>query len=414
MAMNPDNIPSTWNTGSGNIIMAVGVGGGGSNAVNYMFKSGVENVDFVVCNTDMQSLEASPVPNRLQLGQILTKGLGAGTDAVTGRKAAEESAGQIRELFDERIEMVFITCGMGGGTGTGAAPVVASICRELGKLTVGVVTIPFRDEGEEALSRAIEGIREMSRQVDSLLIIDNQKLYELYGSLEFTEGFHKADEVLCTAVRSIADVITRQGHINADMADVRRVMSNSGVALMGIGTASGPDRVDEAVRQALTSPLLQKADISSAKRAIVNITASGEADSGMKLEEMSRIMDQVREAAGGNLGTSKRGVVIDPRMGDKISITVIMTGFEMAQLPLITRNKKNVIEVKYDPFSFKSEKRGLPLQPETTLNINGKLSFDGVPSLCAEDAGEQYKLEEEPAYYRREMLIKKKQADNQI
>lgn len=412
MAINPDLIPTNWEKRSGNIIKVIGVGGGGSNAVSYMHSTGVSNVDFVICNTDIQALESSDVDDKLQIGDILTKGLGAGTDAMQGRKAAEESIEKIDELFKGSVEMVFITCGMGGGTGTGAAPVVAAQAKKAGKLTVGVVTLPFRDEGDDALDRAIEGIKEMSHQVDSLLIIDNKKLYELYGDLDVFTAFHKADEVLCTAVQSIADVITKCGQINADFADVSKVMRNGGMALMGMGVGEGENRVGEAVEKALKSPLLNEMDLTTAKRAIVNITTSTEPEKTLTMSELSQIMDSISSATGNNI-SFKRGIVRDPNIGDKISVTIIVTGLEMSQLPSITRNKKNIIEVKMGKGCSIYEKSGVPLQPEEDLHINSKLVVDGIPSLITDSLEQQAELLEEPAYWRREKMIKSKMAENQ-
>lgn len=410
--MEEDFIPKGWQRRA-NIITVVGAGGGGGNAVSYMFNNGVEDVDFAICNTDMQALEMSSVPVKIQLGEILTKGLGAGTDAVVGRKAAQESIESIEKLFSSSTEMVFVTCGMGGGTGTGAAPVIAEAARKKGLLTVGVVTIPFRDEGEEALYRAVEGIKELHRQVDSILIIDNQKLYELYGDLDVFSAFHKADEVLCTAVKSISDIITKGGHINADFADVRKIMQNSGVSLMGIGTASGPNRVEEAVNQALCSPLLQELDLSTAKNALVNITSSSpESGKAASMSELSQIMDLIKSRTG-NTVNFKRGIVRDESMGDSISVTLIATGFEMTQLPVIEIRKKNIIEVKYDDSASKNRKRGVPLCPEETENITSKRRVAGKPSLIVVDPEEIPELENEPAFYRRERIINLQKAEKE-
>lgn len=403
MVENDNFIPTNWAKRS-NIITVVGVGGGGGNAVAYMQAQGIENVDFAICNTDLQALESKDnAISKIQLGKLLTKGLGAGMDSITGRKAAEESSEEIARLFEGKIEMAFITCGMGGGTGTGAAPVVASIAKKAGKLTVGVVTLPFRDEGEDALDRAIEGINELSHYVDSLLIIDNQKLYELYGDMNIFTGFCKANEVLCTAVKSIADVITKSGHINTDFADVKRVMQNSGVALMGIGSGAGKDRVETAVNQAISSPLLNKLDV-EAKNAIVNITTSSKEPDGISFGELSTLMNLIHEKTGENVSI-KRGIVYDDSMGDAISVTIIATGFEMAQLPTMTRNRKNVIEVTFDQDSVKYRKFGVPLCPEEDSHIIRKSHIEGKPSLLTSDPEEITILSEEPAFKRRPLLL---------
>ena len=409
--MEQDFIPKNWER-KANIITVVGAGGGGSNAVSYMYSQGIEDVDFAICNTDRQALDMSKVPVRIQLGEILTKGLGAGTDAVIGKKAAQESLEDIEKLFSSSTEMAFVTCGMGGGTGTGAAPVIAEVARKKGLLTVGVVTVPFRDEGEEALYRAVEGIKELHRNVDSILIIDNQKLYQLYDDMDVFSAFHKADEVLCTAVKSIAEIITKGGHINADFADVRKIMQNSGVSLMGIGTASGPDRVEQAVEQALCSPLLQELDLSTAKNALVNITTSSEAGKAVTMAELSKIMDLIKSRTGQTVNF-KRGIVRDDSMGDSVSVTLIATGFEMTQLPVIEVRKKNIIEVKYGDSVSKNKKSGVPLYPEEESNINSKRRFEGKPSLIVSTPEEIAELENEPAFYRRERLINLQKAEKE-
>jgi cell division protein FtsZ len=409
--MEQDFIPKNWER-KANIITVVGAGGGGSNAVSYMFSQGIEDVDFAICNTDKQALDMSKVPVKIQLGEILTKGLGAGTDAVIGKKAAQESIEDIEKLFSSSTEMAFVTCGMGGGTGTGAAPVIAEVARKKGLLTVGVVTIPFRDEGEEALYRAVEGIKELHRNVDSILIIDNQKLYQLYDDMDVFSAFHKADEVLCTAVKSIAEIITKGGHINADFADVRKIMQNSGVSLMGIGTASGPNRVEEAVEQAICSPLLQELDLSTAKNALVNITTSSVAGEAVTMAELSKIMDLIKNRTGQTVNF-KRGIVRDDSMGDSVSVTLIATGFEMTQLPVIEVRKKNIIEVKYSDSVSKNKKSGVPLYPEEESNISSKRRFEGKPSLIVSAPEEIAELENEPAFYRRERLINLQKAEKE-
>lgn len=330
-------VPDGWDM-SQSIIKVIGVGGGGCNAVSEMFRQGIKDVEFMVCNTDIQSLKISQVPETLRLGSDLTRGLGAGCDPEKGRKAATESIDEIRKSLQGNTEMVFITAGMGGGTGTGAAPVIAQVAKELGKLTVAVVTLPFRDEGPDFIRRAILGIRELRKYVDSLLIIDNQKLYKVFGDLTIFDAFPRANEVLSTAVRSIADIINRPGFINVDFADVRMVMNNSGMAIMGMGEAEGPDRAIDAVQKALESPLLNDCDLTTAKGVLVNITSSKE-DGGLTMAELSQIMDQVRSYTGGSANKFKRGVVYDPSIGKKISVTIVATGFEVNNLPQINENE---------------------------------------------------------------------------
>ncbi len=321
-------IPEDWKA-SKSIIKVIGVGGGGCNAVTEMFRQKIHDVEFLICNTDKQSLETSEVPEKIKLGN---KGLGAGCNPENGRRAATESIEKIKKALSDSSEMVFITAGMGGGTGTGAAPVIAQVAKELGKLTVGIVTLPFRDEGKEFVKRAIIGIRELKKHVDSLLIIDNQKLYQVFGDLNIYDAFPKADEVLSNAVKSIAEIITRPGFINVDFADVKMVMKNSGMAIMGTGTASGPDRASKAVEMAFESPLLNDCDLNTAKGVLVNITSSKK--QGPTMSELAQIMEYVNNFTG-NASAFKRGVVIDENMGDKISVTVVATGFNVSNLPQI-------------------------------------------------------------------------------
>ena len=408
--MDADLIPTSWEK-RGNIITVVGVGGGGNNAVSYMYRLGLKDVDFVVCNTDTQALQKSPVPTKLQIGPILTKGLGAGTDYTVGRQAAEESLEEIGKLFEGDTQMVFVTCGMGGGTGTGAAPLVAKTAKELGMLTVGVVTVPFRDEGKEALYRAVEGIKELSKHVDSILVIDNQKLYQLYGKMNIFTAFHKADEVLATAVKSIAEIITSSGYINVDFADVKKVMKNSGVAIMGIGEAEGEDRAIKAVEMALKSPLLNDLNLRSVKNALINITSSSDEENGISMEELSQIMDFTSQYTGATINF-KRGIVFDEKMGGKISVTIIATGFEMWQLPVIDENevnRGNRIEVPYGKDLFRTRKKGTPIAPDDGKLLNKK-RVTGVPALIVEDVRIIKQLEDEPACIRRERMLNPEKA----
>lgn len=405
-----DLIPGNW-TRKANIIKVIGVGGGGGNAVEYMYSKGLKYIDFVVCNTDSQALENSSVPTKVQLGRILTKGLGAGTDHLVGKKAAIESKEEIEALFGDSTEMVFIACGMGGGTGTGAAPVIAEIAKNCGKLTVGVVTIPFRDEGPEQIYRAIEGIKELNRHVDSILIVDNEKLYEIYGSIDVFSGFPKADEVLATAVQSIADIITSSGHINVDFADVKKIMQNSGVSLMGIGTASGANRISEAVEKAFISPLLNELDLKTAQNALVNIASSSEPGKALEFSELREIMENVRSYIG-ETKKFKRGIAKNDALDDSISVTIIATGFSMSQLPFVAEDyidRDNRIIVDYNDNSFISRNKGIPLQPEERIQIKRKDHIKGVPSLIVTSQEEIIALEEEPAYERRETIIRQQE-----
>ncbi len=395
-------IPTNWPKGSNNILKVIGVGGGGSNAVQYMYSQQIEQVDFVVCNTDRQALEGSTVPVKLQIGGILTKGLGAGQDATIGRKSALESREAIEEHLGGNTQMLFIAAGMGGGTGTGASPVIAEIARSKGILTVGVVTLPARFLGTEVLFRAIEGVRELFRHVDSLLIIDNEKLFDIYADLDILTLLPKADEVLAIAVKSIAEIITVRGKINMDFADVKKIMQNSNVSLMGIGIASGKDRVSKAVEMALTSPLLNQLDLRTAKRALVNITTSS-GEHVIHGSEVTALMEYIKELTNPELN-SKMGLVQNDEMGENIGVTIIATGFEMTQLPIISEDalKNNRIEVKYD---LTNNKRGVPLCPDIESQITKKEMVTGIPALITDDLQTISNLESEPALTRRERML---------
>ncbi len=312
-------------------IKVMGIGGGGSNAVNYMFEHGINGVDFVICNTDSQALEASPVPIKIQLGASLTEGLGAGANPEVGRKAAEESADRITELLDANTKMLFLTAGMGGGTGTGAAPVIAEIAREKGILTVGVVTIPFSTEGGFRKKYADDGIAELKKYVDTLLVINNEKLIEVYGDLTFTQAFGKANEVLNTATKGIAEVISQHLMVNIDLNDARRVLENSGTAVMGQAEAEGENRAIEAVKEALDSPLLNDNDITGAQQVLLKIV-TGAGDDEIKMSELANIKNAIQKAAGTNVNIIE-GIGIDADLGSKVSVTVIATGFEERRKP---------------------------------------------------------------------------------
>jgi cell division protein FtsZ len=307
-----------------NIIKVIGVGGGGGNAVNHMYREGIEGVDFFICNTDNQALRHSPVPNKIQLGNELTAGLGAGSDPNMGAKAAEESKADIQRMLGDGTRMIFLTAGMGGGTGTGAVPIIAKFAKEMGILTVGIVTIPFSDEGPVRIKQAQQGIADLKPHVDALISISNDRIVDMFGDLSFLEAFSKADDVLCTAARGIAEIIFKTGHLNVDFNDVKTAMQGSGQALMGTGTAAGENRAELAVRAALNSPLLDSTRIFGAKHLLINLTY------GTKAPTMSetRIITSYLQEEAGNNALLKMGITLEPTLEDKISVTVIATGFE--------------------------------------------------------------------------------------
>ena len=305
------------------IIKVIGVGGGGGNAVNYMFNKGIQDVNFVVCNTDRQALNNSPVPVKIQLGETLTEGRGAGNKPETGKQAAIENLEDIISVLEDNTKMVFVTAGMGGGTGTGAAPIIAKAAHEMNILTVGIVTIPFKFEGERRITQALEGIREIKQHVDALLIINNEKLREMYGDLKLSNAFAKADDVLATAAKGIAEIITVHGYINVDFADVETVMKNSGVAIMGSASAEGDNRSVDAIQAALESPLLNNYDISGVQNILLNIT-SGEDE--ITMDEVTEITDYIQTIVGTNASIIW-GTGNDPRLDKKVNVTIIATGF---------------------------------------------------------------------------------------
>ena len=345
MENNMDITPTDW-IPENSIIKVLGVGGGGCNAVNYMYNQRIEGCTFVVCNTDAQALNSCDVPVKIQLGE----GLGAGCNPTEGRNAALNSQDEIAaKVIDNNTEMLFITAGMGGGTGTGAAPVIASMAKKKGILTVGVVTIPFKSEGNESMSKAIDGINELEKNVDSLLIINNEKLYDFYGDLLIQDAFPKADEVLATAVRGITDIIKTRGHINVDFKDIRTMMKNSGMALMGCGTGTGENRLEDAVKNALESPLLNDFDLKTAKNVLINITV-GDNEKGLQMRQLEEINKLVNEYTG-NANNFKSGIVLnpDPDFGDRVNITVIATGFRMSMISEITNgNPGSIIWIDED------------------------------------------------------------------
>ncbi len=306
------------------IIKVIGVGGGGSNAVNHMYKQGIKGVDFIVCNTDQQSLDISPVPLKIVLGASLTKGRGAGSLPEVGKNAAIESIEEIKILLANNTEMVFITAGLGGGTGTGAAPVIAKVAKEMGILTVGIVTIPFGFEGKKRKLQADAGLEALKQSVDTLLVISNDKLREIYGNLKVTEAFGHADDILSTAAKGIADIITTTLQINTDINDVKTVMRNSGVAIMGSALASGESRALRAVEQAMSSPLLNDSNIRGARYVLVNITCG---EDEITMDELGEITDYIQDAAGMTAEVIK-GYGVDLSLGDKVSVTIIATGFD--------------------------------------------------------------------------------------
>ena len=317
------------------IIKAIGVGGGGGNAVNHMYKQGIHDVSFVLCNTDNQALSDSSVPVLLQLGE---EGLGAGNKPAKARKAAEDSIDAIKEMLNDGTKMAFITAGMGGGTGTGAAPVIARVSKEMGILTVGIVTIPFRFEGKRKIDQALDGVEEMAKNVDALLVINNERLRKIYPDLTVLSAFEKADDTLSVAAKSIAEIITNHGLINLDFNDVKTVLKDGGVAIMSTGYGEGEGRVKQAIEDALNSPLLNDNDVFNAKKILLSINFAkhsngGEAqnEGGLMMEEMNEVNDFMEQF--GSDFEIKWGIALDPELGKKVKVTILATGFGIKDVP---------------------------------------------------------------------------------
>ena len=367
-----------------NVIKVIGVGGGGSNAINHMFQAGINGVDFIICNTDAQALDNSPVPNKIQLGVSLTEGLGAGANPEVGEQAAFESLEDIKAMLGNTTKMIFITAGMGGGTGTGAAPVIAKQAKEMDVLTVGIVTMPFQFEGKMRCEQALKGIEKLRGNVDSLIVINNNKLREVYGNLGFKAGFSKADEVLATAARGIAEVITHHYTQNIDLRDAKTVLSNSGTAIMGSALASGSSRANEAIMKALDSPLLNDNKISGAKNVLLLIVSGSQE---ITIDEIGEINDHI-QAEAGHSANIIMGVGEDDTIGEAIAVTVIATGFNIEQQDdIVNTESKKIIHTLED--EQKAEKNLTPQhivhqlvmdeETDATSDIkSGVEEFDGL------------------------------------
>ena len=371
-----------------NVMKVMGVGGGGSNAVNHMYKQGIKGVDFVVCNTDSQALEESPVPNKIQLGVNLTEGLGAGANPEIGKLAALESYEELKNLLETQTKMLFITAGMGGGTGTGAAPIIAEMAKEFDILTVGIVTIPFNFEGKNRELQAVKGLEKLKRSVDSLIIINNNKLRDVYGNLGFKEGFSKADEVLATAARGVAQVITHHYTQNIDLKDAKTVLSNSGTAIMGSSITSGSNRANEAVIKALDSPLLNDNKIEGSKNVLLLIVSGTEE---ITIDEIGEINEYIQNETG-NSANIIMGVGEDLELGNNISVTIIATGFgDEKQKSLVSSESKKIIYNLDQDHPF--EQTLIDEDKELLDNLNHQ--SDSIVDEKVNDESQQKKIESE-------------------
>lgn len=397
----PDMLKFDLPKNQSSIIKVIGVGGGGSNAVNHMYRQGIKGVDFIICNTDAQAMESSPVPTRIQLGANLTSGLGAGAVPSVGRNAALENTEELREVLGKGTKMLFVTAGLGGGTGTGAAPVIAQISKELDILTVGIVTIPFSFEGRKRRQFAEEGIRALKQHVDALLIISNDKLRELCGDLRLSEAFTRADNVLTTAAKGIAEIITVAGYINVDFEDVKTVMKDSGVAIMGTGVASGAERALHAVEDALSSPLLDNNDIEGARNLLLYI---GSGKDEITMDEVTEITDFIQRK------TKSTAEVIwgngfDEELDDKISVTIIATGFDKEhqekdpsrpkEVKIHELYGKNAIPVIEKRVAEPSQEMFLPFLNEEADKVN-RILPDPEPELTDQNPESVFESSEMP------------------
>ncbi|WP_044173064.1 cell division protein FtsZ [Flectobacillus major] len=374
-----------------NIIKVIGVGGGGSNAVRHMYDMKIQDVDFIVCNTDLQALNDNSVPTKLQLGAILTEGLGAGTEPEQGKLAAEESAAQITALLEGNTKMVFITAGMGGGTGTGAAPVIAKIAKSLDILTVAIVTAPYSWEGTEKIDAAMRGIEELQRTCDTVLVVLNDKLLEIYEDLNILEAFEHADDVLANAAKSVAEVITKSGKINADFKDVKKVLSNAGQAVMSTASSKGQNRAAEVIKSALDSPLLNNKDIKGAKRILVTVATSKAKVMGVKEQQI--ITDYIMKEIGDAPAGFKLGFIIDDDLGEEMRVTVIAAGFDLpedAPLPINLNNIKE--EEKKTVVKAKTEKK----EGEKVITPTHVVSKQPVVVYEEEEEEEELVVEDKP------------------
>ena len=403
-------LPPDWNEEK-EMIKVIGVGGGGCNAVNYMYNQKIEGCSFIVCNTDAAALRSSNVPVQIKIGT-----LGAGTDPAEGRKAALEHQEEIAQVaLDSGTQMLFITAGMGNGTGTGASPVIAKMAKDRGILTVAVVTVPFDNEGSEALSRAIDGIRELEKNVDSLLIIKNQNILKFYGDLLLQDAFPKSNEVLATAVKSIIEIIGKAGYMNVDFHDVRKMMKSSGCALMGSGTGTGEHRIEDAVREAFNSPLLNDYDLKSARNILINITV-GLNEKGVSASQYKEISDEIKKYTG-NVNLFKQGLIYetDPDFGDRVNITAIVTGLRFVDIMGPNEDMGNYILIDNN-FQFlkkhlsdEGEEVSLPesMGSRTKIGFNtqdNQRTFhfdpDNKPALCVLPVDDKSRLEQVPAIRR--------------
>ena len=383
-------LPFDFPTEAREIIKVIGVGGGGGNAVKNMYREGIRDVVFVIANTDQQALADSDIPIKLQLGRQTTNGLGAGNDPEVARKAAEESISEIKAQFKDDTQMVFITAGMGGGTGTGAAPVIARCAKECGMLTVGIVTIPFKFEMRPKIKQALKGVKEMAQYVDALLVISNEKLLEIYPEKSVAAGFKHADETLTTATKSIAELITVRGIINLDFRDVKKILSNGGVAIMSTGVAKGENRVNQAFDAAMKSPLLYNNDIHKSKKILFNIYQSTQVDHQLMLDEMNEVRNFMDKFEDKNIEVIW-GLANDDSLTDEVKITVLATGFGMESIPMMDEESDEEIDSEIERiYGDRVSKKQLYLYEIADADLDNDALIDAIeasPSYLRNSVG---------------------------
>jgi cell division protein FtsZ len=399
------------------IIKVVGIGGGGGNAVNHMFDQGIKDVDFVVCNTDAQALSRSPVSVKIQLGESLTEGRGAGNKPEIGRQAAIENLDDVMEALSNHTKMVFLTAGMGGGTGTGAIPIIAKAAKEQGILTVAIVTIPFRFEGQRRINQAIEGIHELGQYVDSLLVINNEKLREVAGNMKLSEAFSHADNILAAAAKGIAEIITVPGYVNVDFADVHTVLSDSGVALMGTGQAEGENRATKAIEEALSSPLLNDNDITGTENILLNINSGNEE---ITMDEIGEITDFINAEVGANPNIIW-GTGTDETLENNVSVTIIATGFEDNSIPelyakksykkKVTLGEENKENATAESYTLHDKNRegasGEPVQKQRTFDFDIRKEYKEDENFVLKNKEEHQTDKEKHTSLEKEEVMKK-------
>lgn len=402
-----DNLPLDLPLANTSYIKVIGVGGGGGNAVNHMYTKGITDVSFVVCNTDNQDLERSPVPTKIQLGKDTTQGLGAGSRPEVARKAAEESISDIKRMLSENTRMVFVTAGMGGGTGTGASPVVARAAHEMGILTVAIVTIPFAFEGGKKIRQALEGVVQLSEHVDAILVINNEKLKKIFPDLNLSNAFAKADDVLANAAKAIAEIITIPGYINIDFADVNTTMKDGKVAIMNTGFASGENRITKAIEDALVSPLLNTSDVSGAKKVLLSLYCSH--DDAIRMEEITQIHEFMAKV-GSDIEVIW-GAAFDDELEDMVKVTLIATGFDVKDIPGMSVSMLKKADDLIDEDDYNEEEPEEPTEEEVAKAAE---ISKAIGELYGEEVKAEVEKKEKPEPTQQSIFVEEEKKEDDI